>query len=363
MVPANYKYLSPGLYRSPTGAIVRQSQIPQNTTAPAATNKPATTAPTTQSTTQAAPTAPAYSTTFKQNDKGYYVGANNQLISKARMDSFLQRYGQAASRFKTLKPTSAGYNRYGAQIQDIGKRFGIDTTSVLGKNWKPYQAPQAAPVAPPPQPGQSPMTSALMKAMASGMNTMQAYEPRNYEGSPLYKFQKQQGLQDLEKLMAARGLTNSGAEVQANSNFLSELNANEAEKARQYADQAAQRQQNAMQFIANFDQGQKEFDASRQDRRGELMTGFLTNILNMQNDNNIAALSQGGLNSQTALSQQLAGALRQQMGDNYKRYGSGGGAPPTAPGNSDAAIMEALMKYGDGAGDNDVIDSILRQFT
>jgi hypothetical protein len=148
------------------------------------------------------------------------------------------------------------------------------------------------------------MTGALLKAMGQGMNTMQAYEPKNFEGSPLYQFQKQKGMQDMEKLMASRGLTGSGAEVQANSDFLVNLNAQESEKQRQYADQAAQRQQQAMQFIANFDQGEKnalrdqwnadldrqtnigQFEATRGDRRQEIATNFLQNLLNMQSNSN-----------------------------------------------------------------------------
>lgn len=36
------------------------------------------------------------------------------------------------------------------------------------------------------------------------------FEPKNYEGSPLYKFQVKQGQDQLAKSLAARGLTNSG---------------------------------------------------------------------------------------------------------------------------------------------------------
>jgi hypothetical protein len=36
------------------------------------------------------------------------------------------------------------------------------------------------------------------------------FEPENYEGSPLYKFQVKEGLNQVSKSLAARGLTNSG---------------------------------------------------------------------------------------------------------------------------------------------------------
>jgi hypothetical protein len=229
---------------------------------------------------------------------------------------------------------------------------------------------------------QSPMTAALMEAMKGGLNTMQAYEPKFYEGSPLYQFQKQQGSKDLEKLMASRGLTGSGAEIQANSDFLSKLGADESEKARQYAEQAANRQTQAMQFLANFDKEERaaqldqwnkntdrqmnmqEFDAQRGDRRNELATNFLTNILGLQAQNNIPSLGQSGLNDQTALSKALANMLASNTANNYTRsYGGGGGTPPVAPSSGNADIMKLLMGYGNRAGNNDVFDGILRLFT
>jgi hypothetical protein len=230
---------------------------------------------------------------------------------------------------------------------------------------------------------QSPMTAALMQAMKGGLNTMQAYEPKFYEGSPLYQFQKEQGTKDLEKLMASRGLTGSGAEIQANSDFLSKLGADESEKARQYAEQAANRQQQAMQFLAGFDKEERqaqldqwnkntdrqmnmqEFDAQRGDRRNELAMNFFQNILGLQGQNNIASLGQSGLNDQTALSKALATMLANNTANNYTRSysGGGGGTAPVVPTSSDNAIMREFMNYGNRAGNNDFMDQILRMFS
>jgi len=305
-----------------------------------------------------------------------------------------------------MKREDAGYNALANRLKTIGARYGFDYNKVLGKGWTPYTAPAPAPAAPPvPTPAasapeaapaapaapaivgsqyanyQSPMTAALMKAMGEGMNTMQAYEPKNFEGSPLYQFQKQKGMQDMEKLMAARGLTGSGAEVQANSDFLANLNAQEAEKQRQYADQTAQRQQQAMQFIANFDQAEKnalrdqwnadldrqtninQFEANRGDRRQELATSFLSNILGLQSQNDIARIAQGGLNSQSALTDQLMKAISGFTANNYARsYGGGGGVAPTPPSSGNLDIARIMMDYGNRAGNNDMLDSILRMF-
>lgn len=264
----------------------------------------------------------------------------------------------------------------------------------LQKRMNDYNAsqPQQQPAPTPPQPNtqpqlqaeipqqpaqaqgsaQSPMTQALMQALGNGINTMQAYEPKNFEGSPLYQFQKQKGMQDLEKLMAARGLTNSGAEVQANSDFLANLNATEAEKQRQYADQASQRAQNALQFIAQYDQSergnlinQQQFEANRDDRRRELGVNFLNNILGLQSQNDIARNSLSGLGAQTDLTKALMQSIANGIMSSTPRYSGGGAGPaPMAPSSSanDAAWAKILMDYGNRAGNNDAWNNVLKQF-
>jgi hypothetical protein len=389
--PTGYNYVSPGLYRSPTGQTVRRSQIPQAK-------------PTPTTTTTAAPAAPTYATTFQRTGNGMYRNSAGKLFSGETIDAYTKRFNSVANRFSGMKQEDADYNTLGTKLQNWGKQFGFDTSKLLGKDWKPYQAPAApapteptaetTPAAPAadaapatmPEPTfqyqQSPMTAALLEAMKGGLNTMQAYEPKFYEGSPLYQFQKQQGSKDLERLMAARGLTGSGAEVQANSDFLSKLNADESEKARQYAEQAANRQQTAMQFLANFDQEERdkqleqwnkntdrqlnmqEFDTNRADRRNELATQFLTNILGMQAQNPIATQAQSGLDSQTALTKALTQMMGSFTANNYPRsYGGGGGTPPVPPTGGNAQIMKTLMDYGNRAGNNDLLDGFLRMFS
>jgi len=345
-----------------------------------------------------------YTTSFRNAGRGFYRGADGKLISGNRMDVFTKKFNEYATRFGQLKPQDASYNRIGEQLKNWGTSFGLDYNKVLGKNWKPYAAPKPAPVAPggpptstPPEvqpqqqplPGpvapnfqdyQSPMTQSLLNAMRAGTNTMAAYEPKNFEGSPLYQFQKQKGMSDLEKLMAARGLTGSGAEVQANSDFLKNLNATEAEKQRQFAEQEANRNQSMMQFVANYNMGenealrnqfntdldrrigQQQFEANRGDARNTLMTNFLQNILQMQSDNNIAQLGLQGMGQQSQYQQALMNALSQFTADNYKRYsgGGGGGTPPMAPMGPEMDIMRIMANYGNQAGNNDLFNGLLR---
>lgn len=237
----------------------------------------------------------------------------------------------------------------------------------------PAPATPAVPNATQPQaaPGSllSPMTQALMGALGKGANTMAAYEPKNFEGSPLYQFQKQKGMQDLEKLMASRGLTNSGAEIQANSDFLANLNATEAENQRKYAQQDMQRAQDAMQFIANYDQAERgdltnrqQFEATRDDQRRALGVNFLNSLLNMQSQNNIASQSQAGLNSQTNLTQALMNAITNNIGANVPRATGGGTPPPPPPssGASNAELAAILTGASNNAGNNDVLNSLIK---
>lgn len=348
-------------------------------------------------------TMPTYSTTLKNAGRGAYRTADGKLVSGGLMNTMTNRFNRYASDFANLKQDDPRYNAVGQNIRDLGTKYGFDYNKVLGANWQPYQAPAPAPPQPPPaQPAaptpaapdtqpppqigasaqsyQSPMTQSLLSAMRAGTNTMAAYEPKNFEGSPLYQFQKQKGMQDLEKLMAARGLTNSGAEIQANSDFLANLNATEAEKQRQFAEQEANRNQSMMQFVANYDMGerqalrdqlntdldrrigQQQFEANRGDNRNSLMTNFLQNILQMQSDNNIAQLSQAGLGQQSQYSQALMNALAQFTANAYPRYsgGGGGGTPPQAPMSPDLDIMRILTGYGNSAGNNDVFNGVMR---
>jgi hypothetical protein len=137
-----------------------------------------------------------------------------------------------------------------------------------------------------------------------------------------------------------------------------------------------------MQFIANFDQNERDglrdqwnkdldrrtnlqrFEATRQDERQQQAANFLTNLLQMQSSNDIARLSQGGMNSQTDLTKMLMSAMvNNTMAQVPRGGGGGGGTPPPPQANNSTALMEILTRYGDRAGNNDVFDGILRLFS
>ncbi len=74
-----------------------------------------------------------------------------------------------------------------------------------------------------------------------------AFEPENYQGSPLYKFQQGEGEKSIRRALAKRGLLDSGAEIEAISDFNTELGAVESDKARSYADKEADRYERIQQ--------------------------------------------------------------------------------------------------------------------
>lgn len=69
----------------------------------------------------------------------------------------------------------------------------------------------------------TPAAAPAQQAAPSNANTLfpnsRMFEPENYEGSPLYKFQVQQGQKQLGKSLAARGLTNSGYGIEQELNI------------------------------------------------------------------------------------------------------------------------------------------------
>jgi len=82
------------------------------------------------------------------------------------------------------------------------------------------------------------------------------FEPQNYEGSPLYQFQVQQGQKQLSKSLAARGLSNSGHAIEQELNIplraaaqdtdrMTRIASENAERLKSFQDNEALRQERA----------------------------------------------------------------------------------------------------------------------
>ena len=334
------------------------------------------------------------------------TGAANAAVGNAAASPWMSldrnnamtKYREADQRIKSgrFQPGTPEYDKNMKILTELGGKFGWKYQDTVG-NWKPTPAPApggnttppagnnnqppapqpqtpAAPATPAPADtnASSPMTQALLQALTGGMSSIRAYEPQNFEGSPMYQFQKQKGMQDLERLMAARGLTNSGAEIQANSDFLAQLNASEAEKQRQYAQGDMDRTMGGLFNVAGLDRADRQMnweqnnanlnrllelqqlESNRNDQARGRDQNFLLGLLGIQAQNPIADQSFKATGEASQYQKALQDALAAFTSNNYQRQipsgGGGAGLPPPAPqSNSGLDIGKLLLAYGNRA--------------
>lgn len=240
-------------------------------------------------------------------------------------EALRRRYQEAANRIKNLKRGTPEYDKNAQILQSIGSSQGFNWQNDIPKGYQipalpSNETPDLTGVsnqpAPPPtteqsgqfgdgqpsvgtptppsdaQPGPgttdtgatnpaAPTEPSITRDMAKDLlmkmfSDNSAFEPANYEGSPLYQFQKNKGLADLEKLYAARGLTKSGAEIQGNSDFLAQVGAQEADRQRAYAENNAQRATDSALHLFDLAQNDDQFKTNNQFD----MTKFLTEVQN-----------------------------------------------------------------------------------
>jgi hypothetical protein len=173
-------------------------------------------------------------------------------------------------------------------------------------------APEQPPV--PTEPAQPTDNSAMFPGQ-------RAFEPKNYEGSPLYQFQKNQGMKSLERLYAARGLTGSGAEIAGNEQFLTRLGGEEANRQQGIAQQEADRLERLQQN-----------ESLRGERTGNEEWNRIYQLLDLSSRQ--SPLDQAySATGQYAGLEQREGTLRgNQRRDQYGRViGGGGGARQPEP--------------------------------
>lgn len=335
---------------------------------------------------------------MKPGANGLYTDSTGRAFNQAQFDKVGQTFNHYADALGRLQVGTDRYDNVAKRAERIGKQYGFDTSKLLPTGWKIGYKPPAppAPITTNPAPQtqqaapqsitsqansyQSPMTSALLKALGGNVNTLSAYEPQSFEGSPMYQFQKQKGLKDMERLMAARGLTNSGAEIEANSNFLADLNATEAEKQRGYAEKRMDRQSDMMRFIAGFDQSERktmqdqlnadldrrinagQFEATRGDAASRANQNMLMELLRIQAQNQIPNISTSGDKALTDYTVQLKNAIAAMTANAYPRQTGGGAPPPQAPYVSNADVNSILANSSQGNDQNDLITSLLGSF-
>ena len=268
---------------------------------------------------------------------------NGKPVTTANVDSGVKRVIPKA-------PTPMGskdprYNRYLQEYQNAAtsdaRRAQIDAVWKFGKNTKtaykpPVNAPMPNAQVPTPE-APAPTTPAHTTPAVETPTFKSVYDfmPKDYTATPMYQFQKEQGSKDLARLMASRGLTNSGAEIEANSKFLNQLGAQESERAMGVADRDASR----------YDT-QAQNEATLGYNRGNDQWTRIMDLLNYSQRNS-------PYDSGVAANDKIAG-LKVDQGQNMSNYlkdaygrkiagGGGGGGGAMAPFIPPAKGMDTSM--------------------
>lgn len=231
----------------------------------------------------------------------------------------------------------------------------------------------------------SPMTQALMSAFQGNMQNLAQYGNQFYENNPFYNQAKKEGQTALSRRLAAQGLTGSGAEIEGMNDFNAKLMAAEAEKQRDWAAGLADRAQQGMQFISNYDQSEREtlrnqanlnkdreielsqFDATRNDAWRNQQLNTLMGILGLQAQTSPMNDIYKAIGDQGSIMRDLANKISSFQSNNYVRQtpsrvsGGGGAVPPPPPAADDTSlrVFEALMNRNNAGGNNSVLNTIL----
>lgn len=149
-----------------------------------------------------------------------------------------------------------------------------------------------------------------------------AFEPKNYEGSPLYQFQRDQGMKMLDRKLAAEGKLGSGFQFDQYRNFLTELGAQESERASQVAQQEANRLQTM-----------QENEAQRRERVGNNAWDRNFSLMELMSRQNPMGYAVQGTNNLGDAYGTMADKRYGYISSQYPRVSGGGGyvPPPYLP--------------------------------
>ena len=223
-------------------------------------------------------------------------------------------------------------------------KYGTRATN-LANQWrtkipKVTTPPPAATTTPPPaattQPAINPPTPAAPTAeqqQTTANNlfpTERMFEPKNYEGSPLYQFQVQQGQKQLGKSLAARGLSNSGYGIQEELNIPMMAAAQDTDRMTRVAEGNA----NRLQTI-------QENEAMRRERAGNTQWDRQYSLAQLLADQSPWNAAISGLGSVADTTGQAGNSYANYLRQAFQRVMGGGGGggrgftPVQVPGGPD----------------------------
>lgn len=179
--------------------------------------------------------------------------------------------------------------------------------------------------------------------------------PENYQGSPLYKWQMDQGQTALNRRLAQQGLLGSGAELEASNKLSQAIGAQEADRLR--AD---------MQTEADRYERVSSNEANRRINQENSHWGRFMDVLGMLNKQSPMESAYNGLGSYSGLDLKRGAANASNTAGNYSRVSSPSRsvAPFVPPGASspDYSQIDLLGAMFNNQGSRDrgsIIDSVI----
>lgn len=176
------------------------------------------------------------------------------------------------------------------------------------------------------------------------------FEPKNYEGSPLYKFQVDQGQKQLAKSLAAKGLTNSGHAIEQELNIPLQAAAQDTDRMTRVASENADR-------LKSF----QDNEALRLERAGNNQWDRSYSLASLMAQQSPWAGALAGLNNSADITSEAGKSQANFLKDYYKRIiasgggGSGGSAAtplplPTGPDYSNITPSQIAGDYSSNNG-------------
>lgn len=209
---------------------------------------------------------------------------------------------------------------------------GIRKTNATGTTPPPDAAPPADQTVGVP-PGENPDIANTL------FPNTRMFEPENYEGSPLYKFQVQEGEKALARSLAKRGLGNSGAAITEELNVPMRAAAQDTDRMTRVAEGNADRLYNVQNNEAN-----------RLERAGNDQWGRIYDTASLMAAQNPWQGALGGLDAYAGMTEKSGSAMANFLKDYYRRSSGGGGSagtPIAIPSGPDYSNIDPVTIGGD----------------
>lgn len=244
---------------------------------------------------------------------------------------------------------SAGWNQRRSQIDAaIGK---FTPTVQIPETTQP--TPVAAPTAPTTTATPAPVQPAAPNPM---MRTTYDFVPRDMTQDPIYKFQKEQGLSELDQYLASKGLRQSGARDRAASRLIGQLGAD-----------AYGRQLNTAGAEADRFERMTQNESGRLERAGQNQFNNLMSVLQLGASQSPMAYGYDATENSANMANAQGKTLASFLSQLYPRYSGGGGGgsmpfiPPFASSPDFSAADYAAIQGGsrNNAGWGNTISNLL----